>query len=74
MFWVRKQHFFIKGKLTENIGNSKELWKTLKKLGLPTKNEGQAKYVLEKRGMYLSIQNQMLKHLRIVMLTSLWTL
>ena len=42
----RQKRNFIKDKLTENIGNSKELWKTLKKLGLATKNEGQAKICL----------------------------
>ena len=41
---------FIKDKLTENIGNSKELWKTLKKLGLPTKNDGHSKICLGKEG------------------------
>ena len=43
-----KKRNFIKLKLTENIGNSKELWKTLKKLGLPSKKEGQAKICLER--------------------------
>ena len=33
-----------------NIGNSKELWKTLKKLGLPAKNEGHSKIWLGKEG------------------------
>ena len=33
----RQKRNFIKDKLTENIGNSKELWKTFKKLGLPNK-------------------------------------
>ena len=41
---------YIKGKLTENIDNSKELWKTFKKLGLPSRNEGQAKICLGKEG------------------------
>ena len=41
---------FIKDKLTENVGNSKELWKTLKKIGLPTKNEGHSKICLGKEG------------------------
>ena len=44
----RKKRNYIKEKLTENIGNSKELWKTLKKLGLPSKNEGQPKICLGK--------------------------
>ena len=43
-------NYAIKLKLTENIGNSKELWKTLKKLGLPSKKEGQAKICVEKEG------------------------
>ncbi len=46
----RKQRNFIKVKLTENKCNSKELWKTLKKLGLQTKNESQAKICLGKEG------------------------
>ena len=41
---------YIKEKLTENMGNSKELWKTLKKLGLQSKKEGQAKICLGKEG------------------------
>ena len=70
----RQKRNFIKGKLTENIGNSKELWKTLKKLGLPTKMKDTLKYVLEKKGMYLLIQNQMLKYLTFFMLISQWKL
>ena len=31
----RKKRNYIKEKLTENTGNTKELWKTLKQLGLP---------------------------------------
>ena len=46
----RKKRNYIKEKLTENIGNSNELWKTFKKLGLPSKNEGQAKICLGKEG------------------------
>ena len=46
----RKKRNYIKEKLTENIGNSKELWKTLKKLGLPSKKDGQTKICLEKEG------------------------
>ena len=49
----RKKGNYIKEKLTENIGNSKELWKTLKKLGLPSKKEGQAKICLVKEGNVL---------------------
>ena len=46
----RKKRNYIKEKLTENIGISKELWKTMKKLGLPSKKEGQAKICLGKEG------------------------
>ena len=46
----RKQRNYIKVKLTGNKGNSKELWKTLKKLGLPTKKESQAMICLGKEG------------------------
>lgn len=46
----KKKRDFVKIKLTENIGNSKELWKTLKKLGLPSKKEGQTKICLGKEG------------------------
>ena len=46
----RKQRIYIKVKLTDNKGNSKELWKTLTKLGLTTKNESQAKICLGKEG------------------------
>ena len=46
----RKKRNYIKEKLTENIGNSKELWKTLKQLGLPSKNEGQVTICLGKEG------------------------
>ena len=45
----REKKNYIKEKLTENIGNSKEL-KTLKKLGLPSKKDGQTKICLEKEG------------------------
>ena len=37
MIREKKKHFFEE-KLNENIGKPKELWKTLKSLGLPTKN------------------------------------
>ena len=46
----RKNRNYIREKLTENIGNSKELWKTFKKLGLPSKNESQGKICLGKEG------------------------
>ena len=48
----RKKRNYIKENLTENIGNSKELWKTLKKLSLPSKNEGQAKICLGKESNF----------------------
>ena len=46
----KKQRNFVKVKLAENKCNSKELWKTLKKLGLPSKNEGQSKICLGQEG------------------------
>ena len=45
-----KKRTYIRGKLTENIGNSKELWKTIKKLGLPSKNETNSKISLGEGG------------------------
>ena len=42
----RKKRNFVSSKLTENISKPKELWKTLKKLGLPSKNESSSKICL----------------------------
>ena len=56
----RKQRNYINVKLTDSKGNSKELWKTLIKLGLPTKNESQGK-----KGIFHLIPRLMLKHLTI---------
>ena len=38
---------FFQDKLQENTKNSKELWKTLKSLGLNSKNAGQSKIWLK---------------------------
>ena len=46
----KKKRNYIKSKLSENIGNSKELWKTIRKLGLPSKHEGQSKICLGNEG------------------------
>ena len=45
-----KKSNYVKTKLRENIGNSKELWKSLKSLGLPSKNVSQPKICLGKEG------------------------
>ena len=43
----RKKEFY-ETKLTENIGKPKELWKTLKTMGLPSKKCSLTKICLEK--------------------------
>ena len=43
---IKKQKYF-EDKLNENIGKPKELWKTLKSLGLPTKTSAQSNICLE---------------------------
>ena len=46
----KKKRNYVKTKLRENIGNSKELWKNLKSLGLPSKKVSQPKICLGKEG------------------------
>ena len=45
-----KKKTFVVGKLNENIGKPKELWKSLKSLGLPSKQASPSTICLEKRG------------------------
>ena len=45
-----KKKTFVVGKLHENIGKPKELWKPLKSLGLPTKKASPSMICLEKDG------------------------
>ena len=46
----KKKNFLI-GKLNDNIGKPKELWKSLKSLGLPSKESSSATICLEKDGI-----------------------
>ena len=46
----KKKTDYIKGKLQENMKNPKELWKTLKDLGLSSKLTSNSKICLEKEG------------------------
>ena len=46
----KKKNFFT-GKLNENIGKPKELWKSLKSLGLPSKKSSCSTICLEKDGI-----------------------
>ena len=48
--WKKKKNFVI-GKLNDNIGKPKELWKSLKSLGLPSKESSSATICLEKDGI-----------------------
>ena len=45
-----KKKTFVVGKLNENIGKLKELWKSLKSLGLPSKKASPSTICLEKDG------------------------
>ena len=45
-----KKKTFVVGKLNENIGKPKELWKSLKSLGLPSKQTSPSTICLEKGG------------------------
>ena len=45
-----KKKTLVVGKLNENIGKPKELWKSLKSLGLPSKNASPSTICLEKDG------------------------
>ena len=46
-----KKKNFVIGKLNNNIGKPKELWKSLKSLGLPSKESSSATICLEKDGI-----------------------
>ena len=46
-----KKKNFVSGKLNDNIGKPKELWKSLKSLGLPSKANSAATICLEKDGI-----------------------
>ena len=46
-----KKKNFVIGKLNHNIGKPKELWKSLKSLGLPSKESSSATICLEKDGI-----------------------
>ena len=46
-----KKKNFVIGKLNDNIGKPKELWKSLKSLGLPSKANSSATICLEKDGI-----------------------
>ena len=47
-----KKKTFVVGKLNENIGKPKELWKSLKSLGLPSKKASLSTIVLKKTEHY----------------------
>ena len=46
-----KKKNFVIGKLNDNIGKPKELWKSLKSPGLPSKESSSATICLEKDGI-----------------------
>ena len=56
-----KKKNFVIGKLNDNIGKPKELWKPLKSLRLPSKESPSATICLEKMEFYRLILKQMLK-------------
>ena len=56
-----KKKNFVIGKLNDNIGKPKELWKSLKSLGLPSKESHLQRFVLRKMEFYRLILKQMLK-------------
>ena len=60
-----KKKIFFTGKLNENIGKPKELWKSLKSLGLPSKKAHAQQYVWRKTESYHLTPKLMLKSLRI---------
>ena len=45
-----KKHEFFENKLNENIGNPKDLWKTIRNLGLPKKASGVSNICLKQNG------------------------
>ena len=47
----KKQKNFLVEKLNQNIGKLKELWKSLKSLGLPSKQKSSSTICLEKDGI-----------------------
>ena len=47
----KKKRTFFQDKLTENSNNSKELWKTLKSLGMNSKNVNQWKNFLKENSV-----------------------
>ena len=47
----KKKRTFFQDKLKENSNNSKELWKTLKTLGMNSKNVNQSKISLKENGV-----------------------
>ena len=47
----KKQKNFIAEKLNQNIGKPKELWKSLKSFGLPSKQQSSSTICLEKDGI-----------------------
>ena len=53
----KKQKNFIAEKLNQNISKPKELWKSLKSLGLPSKQQSSSTICLEKDGI-LSFDHQ----------------
>ena len=56
-----KKKNFVTGKLNDNIGKPKELWKSLKSLGMPSKESSSETICLEKMEFYRLILKQMLK-------------
>ena len=46
----KKKRTFFQDKLKENSNNSEELWKTLKSLGMHSKNVNQSKIYLKQNG------------------------
>ena len=56
-----KNKNFVIGKLNDNIGKPKELWKSLKSLGLPSKKAHLQRFVLRKMEFYHLILKLMLK-------------
>ena len=56
-----KKKNFVIGKLNDNIGKPKELWKSLKSLGLPSKKSSSERFVLRKMEFYHLILKLMLK-------------
>ena len=47
----KKKRNFFQDKIQENSKNSKQLWKTLKSLGLNSKKTGQSKICLKEDGV-----------------------